>query len=153
MRKDTGVSINFQLPNALVTLFVLGVILSPTKVLGGGYDFYDCEFGVIQQYKETATWISTYLETNDQVYWIGKDTQVVLLGILEEKDINIFPQQLNSFNSFRIGGNTDQIIRFGYWNDKSAQIWIDQSDVLIFEDQAFSTWFAQIDPQVNLNNF
>jgi len=141
------------LPHALTSLMVVGVLLSPSKFLGRGYDFYDCNLEPIQQYQAAIDLTSKYVAENDQVFWIGKNTQIILLGLLEEKDIRIFPQQLNSYNSFFIGGNTEELISAGFWNDDIAQEWVDRSQILIFEEQAYNDWFSTAIPKLNLSDF
>ena len=153
LRQNADELANFHLPHALISLLVLGILLSPTKILGGGYDYYDCKRRAIRHYQEAINVVSKFVEPNDQIFWIGKDTQVVLLGILVEKEFQIYPQQLNSIHSFRLGGNADQLARAGFWNDSLAQEWIDESQVLLFEEQAFSGWFSTIYPQIDLSDF
>ena len=141
------------IPYALVFFLAFGTLISPTGLLGGGYHFYDCPKENIKHYQEASSLISKYVKEGDQVYWVGKDTQILLLDLIEEKNIQIYPQQLNSVNSFRLNGNPEKLARHGFWNDALAKEWVDGSQVLLFEEQALSGWFSTIYPQLNLEDF
>jgi hypothetical protein len=141
------------LAQALVFFLVLGTILSPTEFFGGGWHFYDCQADVFKSYQDAAEVISYYVSDGDRVFWIGVDTQAVLLELLEMRDYEIYPQQLNSMRSFRLGGDSEQLTRIGFWNDELAQDWIDGSQVLLFERQAIIRWFGDVESQLDLNNF
>jgi hypothetical protein len=51
--------------------------------------------------------------------------------------VKIFPQQYEQDYSHRIGGESTTLEKYGYWNDKSAKNWIDQSDFLIISEKNF----------------
>lgn len=137
----------------LISFFVISVLLSPTKLLGGGFVYYDCKPGAIGHYEGAVLAASPYVNQGDQVFYVGKDTQAVLLGLIEKKAIQIYPQQLNAIHSFRIGGDTDQLTKSGFWNDSVAQEWVDKSDVLLFEQQSYATWFADTFSALDLSGF
>jgi hypothetical protein len=137
----------------LIVFLGLGMLGSPSVFLGGSRDNYDCQLGVIDTYSQAAKEISTSIEDGEKVFWIGSDTEVVLIGLIEEKQIEIYPQLLNTRYSFRFGGSSDQLARRGFWNEELAQDWIDQSDTLLFEEQAFTGWFDPILSLVNLDEF
>jgi hypothetical protein len=137
----------------LLLFLILGILLTPTELLGGGFDFYDCGTGAIGQYRIAVNLISGFIESGDRVFWIGKDTQVVLLGMHDNKDFRIYPQQLNSIHSFRIGGNREELNKAGFWQKAQAQEWIDMSDLLLFEQQAVAGWFEDTYQQLDLSNF
>jgi len=137
----------------LVSFLVLGIILTPTDFLGGSRHIYDCQPGVISTYEKAADEISLHIDDEEQVLWIGTDTEVVLIELMEKKSIKIFPQSLNTRYTFRFGGNTDQLASRGFWNEELAQDWIDQSDTLLFEEQAINGWFKHISPLVDMKDF
>jgi hypothetical protein len=151
--KSNTIGKQYYFSQALVIFLLLGLVLSPTEILGGGWNFYDCEAGVFQSYKDTANQILQFVESGDQVFWIGVDTQTVLLEMMAEKDFLIYPQQLNGMNSFRLGGDGDQLARIGYWSDSLAQDWVDGSQVLLFERQAQQRYFEDIFHKLDLSDF
>jgi len=152
-KKNVPDHINNAYSYVLTFILILGTLLSPTKILGGGYDYYACSPITISQYETAVNLISGFVDPGDQVFWIGKDTQVVLLGLEGEKNIQIYPQQLNSIHSFRIGGNRDELNKAGFWQKSQAQDWIDESDLLLFEQQAVAGWFEDSYQQLDLTAF
>jgi hypothetical protein len=145
--KDTFIA------QTLVLFFLLGSVLSPTAFFGGGWNFYDCGSDVFSSYQDAANQVSNYVEDGDQIFWIGVDTQAVLLELLDKNEYQIYPQQLNAMNSFRLGGDSEQLTRVGYWNDLLAQEWVDGSQVLMFEEQALTRWFGDVLPKIDLAGF
>jgi hypothetical protein len=141
------------IPYILVVFLSFGSLISPTEILGGGWRIYDCQQGVLKTYQDAVESISDHVDLGDSVFWVGSDTQPVLLGLVEEKNVQLFPQQLNSQYSFRIGGNVDQLAREGFWNVTLAQEWIKGSQVLLFEEQALSGWFNAVYPLIDLGEF
>jgi hypothetical protein len=141
------------MPAVLIVFLCLGILFSPLDILGGGRHNYDCQIGVVNTYDNAVELVSNYVEPDDSIFWIGSDTQPVLLGLVEEKDIQLFPQQLNAQYSFRIGGKVEQLSKRGFWNPQLAQDWIDISDILLFEEQAISGWFSPFLPQVDIKEF
>jgi hypothetical protein len=131
----------------------VGTILSPTDFLGGSRHIYDCEKGVVNTYKDAANEITTFIDDGEQIFWIGTDTEVVLIDLMEEKSIEIFPQMLNTRYTYRFGGDNDYLAKRGFWNEDLAQEWIDLSDTLLFEEQAKDGWFKHIAPLVELTDF
>jgi hypothetical protein len=152
-RKRTSVDSNPIIPTTLVVFLIIGILCSPTGILGGGRKIYDCHRGVITTYEDAIDLLTNFVEQGDSVYWIGSDTQPILLGLIEKKNIELFPPQLNSQYSFWIGGDPDQLSRAGFWNEELANEWIKESNVLLFEDQALSGWFSDIDLPIVLNSF
>jgi hypothetical protein len=152
-RSQERTSARFQLSHALIGIFAIGILLSPTKLLGRGFVFYDCSPTALKQYQTAVNMTAPLINHSDRVFYIGKDTQVVLLGLIEKKDIRIFPQQLNAYNSFYFGGDSEQLTQAGLWNDAIAQEWINESQVLLFEQQAISTWFEETASNLDLSDF
>ena len=144
---------NQYLPQVLVIFLGLGILFTPTDILGGGKHNYDCQIGVIKTYDTAVDEISPYVNRGSHVFWIGSGTQPVLLGLIEKRGIEIFPQQLNSQYSFRFGGDVDQLARWGFWNTELAQEWINISDILLLENQALTGWFEPVYSLVDLADF
>ncbi len=152
-RERFSVDGKLELSHGLVVFLLLGTAFSPTNFLGGGFDYYDCSPQAIEQYHNAAWLVGEVIAPGDQVFWIGKDTQVVLLKAQGGKEFEIYPQQLNSIHSFRIGGNTDQLNKGGFWQDSQSQDWIDNSQVLLFEQQAVSGWYDETFQKLDLSSF
>lgn len=130
LREETSIS-----SLVLLAAFSFGVILSPTNLLGGGMDYLNCHMGVISQHEQAARRISSFVEEGEEIFWVGEKTQVVLLDVLERKEVSFFPQQMNAVYSRRRGGDPDKLARHGYWNEALAADWLQRADVVLVEKQ------------------
>lgn len=126
----------------LITFLGLGILLSPTEILGGEMSTFRCQPGVIEQHEEAAERISTHLTDGDTIYWIGSNTQAVLLELERGMDLSFFPQQMNAQYSFRIGGEGRDLAKHGFWNSEIGRRWLQKTDVVILEQEALVGWFA-----------
>lgn len=140
------------LPQVLILVYLLGILISPTKVFGRGFVFYDCP-KALRQYEVAVNQTAPLINQGEQVFYVGKDTQVVLLSMVERKGIQIYPQQLNAYNSYYLGGDSLEITRRGLWNEAIAQEWVDRSQVLLFEQQAIAGYFEETAAGLDLSDF
>ena len=114
-------------------VLVMGLILSPSELLGGGRDLYECNIKVIPSYEQAGKHIREYIQPGEKVYWQGGDTQAVLLELGE---IELYPQPLNTSFNLRMGGDSDQLARRGLWNMELKSRWIKEADVVLIEERA-----------------
>lgn len=118
----------------LVTVFLLlGALLSPTWVLGGGMTTFDCQPGVIQAVEAAGRSISARIPPGATLDWRGGVAPTVLLYIPQAQ---IYPPQLNSDYSYYLGGDSDQLFRYGFWNEELSARWLENSDYLLVEAKA-----------------
>lgn len=115
---------------ALNLFLILGLILSPTKVLGAGNDFFDCEGSdVFESYREAGTELSQVIEPGSKVYWEGRLTAIFLYL----PEVQIYPPQLNHVHSYFVGGEPDLLLRASSWNDALAQQWLKDADYIMVQ--------------------
>jgi len=138
----------FSLPyekfaTALIIFLGLGFFLSPTAILGGGRDTYDCSGDVISSYEAAGNYLADLIPSGALVFWRGGLSTVPLLYLDE---IEIYPPQLNNDYSFRNGGNPDTLVKYGFWNEELAHQWAQEADVILIEDRYFKGWLVD---QVN----
>lgn len=115
---------------ALNLFLIVGLILSPTKVLGAGNDFFSCEGSdVFASYRKAGEELSQVIEPGSKVYWEGRLTAIFLYM----PDVEIYPPQLNHVHSYRIGGDSDQMLRSSYWNDELAAQWLKEADYIMVQ--------------------
>ena len=78
----------------LNALLILGLILSPTKVLGKGNDFFDCDgSNVLASYAQAGKYLRSIIPPGSQVYWDGRMDSIFLYL----PDVKIYPPQFNDF--------------------------------------------------------
>lgn len=115
---------------ALNLFLIVGLILSPTKVLGAGNDFFSCEGSdVFASYRKAGEELSQVIEPGSKVYWEGRLTSIFLYL----PEVEIYPPQLNHVHSYRVGGDADQMLRSSYWNDVLAAQWLKEADYIMVQ--------------------
>ena len=114
----------------LNSFLTLGLILSPTTILGKGNDFFDCAgTDVFQSYQEAGAELSKVIQPGSKVYWEGRLPAIFLYM----PDVQIYPPQLNHVHSYHVGGDTQELLRFSQWNDELAQQWLEDADYIMFQ--------------------
>jgi hypothetical protein len=73
------------------------------------------------------------------VYWSGGESAVPLLYI---PNARIFHPQINDGYSFYLSGNTDELARFGYWDEPLRTQWLDTADFLLIEDRYYDEFWV-----------
>jgi hypothetical protein len=122
---------------ALVTLLVLGLILSPTNLFGGGYQDYDCGGDVIASMETVGIHLKQYIPPNALVNWDGPDSPVPLLYI---PGVRIFPAQMTGAFEWREVGDLTTLSRYGLWNQAIAEQFFAQSDYEIAWQSYLANW-------------
>jgi hypothetical protein len=116
---------------ALNLFLILGLILSPTKVLGAGSDFFDCEGeDVFASYRRAGDKLSKIIEPGSKIYWEGR----LLTIFLYLPDVEIYPPQMNHVHSYFVGGDADTLLRFSQWNDELARQWLAEADYILLQN-------------------
>ncbi|HEY9528998.1 MAG TPA: hypothetical protein VIR02_18050, partial [Anaerolineales bacterium] len=116
---------------ALNLLLILGLILSPTKVLGAGSDFFDCAGeDVFASYRRAGAELSQVIEPGSNIYWEGR----LLAIFLYLPDVHIYTPQMNHVHSYFTGGDPDTLFRFSQWNDELARQWLEQADTILVQN-------------------
>ena len=116
---------------ALNAFLITGLILSPTGLLGGGSDFFNCDGSdVIASYERAGRELSTVIKPGSKIYWEGR-----LLSIfLYLPTVQIYPPQMNHVHSFYKGGDADTLFRFSHWNEDLARKWLEEADYIMLQN-------------------
>lgn len=116
---------------ALNLFLILGLILSPTKVLGAGNDFFACaDTDVLASYERAGAELSQVIEPGSKIYWEGR----LLAIFLYMPDVEIYPPQMNHVHSYFLGGEADTLLRYSQWNDELARQWLDEADYILLQN-------------------
>jgi hypothetical protein len=126
---------------ALSALLLMGLILSPSKILGGGYDNYDCGGDILRNYELAGDHLKQEIPDESLVYWDGGDSTVPLLYL---PNIKIFPAQINGVYSLRRGGDPDALARYGFWSEELAHRWAQEADIILIEEQNYHGWLREL---------
>ena len=83
---------------------------------------------IIAEVESTGKALKQFIRSGELVYWDGGTLSLPLIDI---KGIRIFPALLNAAYSHRIGGEEQQLQKYGFWNDSLAAQWKEQADVVL----------------------
>ncbi|MBU0510996.1 MAG: hypothetical protein KJ638_04750 [Chloroflexi bacterium] len=122
-RLNTGTLIAFLACGVLLTL---GMGLAPQE--------RDCGWDVIASYEAGGAHLADQIQPGSKVYWNGGLSTVPLLYL---DDIEIYPPQLNDGYSYRLGGEPDELVRYGWWSADLAQQWAQEADVILIEARSY----------------
>ena len=130
-RFNGGPDAGRRIGNVALSLFlVAGLLLSPTKVLGAGSDFFACDgTDVLTSYEEAGRELSAVIEPGSTIYWEGR----LLAIFLYLPDVKIYAPQMNHVHSYFVGGDADTLLRFSKWNDELARKWLAEADYILFQ--------------------
>lgn len=118
--------------SVLIGFLVLGTLLSPTRILGGGKYADYCDRDVIASHEAVGRHLQTLIPPGSLVYW---QNDVSPLPLLYLEGRQFFPPQLNHWYSYRVGGNPEILYKNGFWNAELADRWIQQADYLLIADR------------------
>ena len=129
------------LPSFGATLLIaslgLGFVFSPSIVLSGGYDTYDCRQDVLRSYETIGAQLRDAISPGSTVFWRGGDSAVPLLYLPSAK---LFPAQINGDYAYRLGGDPAELVAYGYWNEQAGREWIQQADYVLVSVENNDGW-------------
>lgn len=126
----------------VLTIFLLfGLFLLPSKVLAGGQSIDNCDGDAILAYEAIGEHLSEIIPPGSLVYWSGSDSVVPLLYIPEAR---IFPAQMNGQYSLKENGDIDTLLKFGFWSEEIAEIWLNEADYVLIEKRSFRGWIEDL---------
>ncbi|MBT3338565.1 MAG: hypothetical protein HN855_14555 [Anaerolineae bacterium] len=115
---------------ALALILIVAFLLAPTKAFGKGNDFFNCEgYDVIERYEEQGEYLRSVIPAGSQVYWSGR-LDILFLYL---PDVEVYPPQLNQIHAYFLGGETDLLLKRGFWNDALATQWLEEADYVLSE--------------------
>jgi hypothetical protein len=115
-----------------------------TIVFGNTYRYYDCGKDIITAHESVGEYLTARIPADSLVYWGVGRSPVPLLYL---SNVKIFPPQLNGDYTLRGGGDSDELLRFGYWNDQLAINWLASADYIMVEKRNYSSTVAEfLDP-------
>ena len=120
----------------LIFILLLGWILSPTTWLGNGYHRYDCNGNVITADEMAGKALQEVIPPQAKIYWRGL-SPVTLLYLPQAK---IYPAQLNGDYSYRLGGDPDELLRYGWWNKSLGLKWVQEADYILVAPKYDKSW-------------
>ena len=126
----------------MIGFTLLGSLIAPTRALGGGSFAYDCDTISLDDYQRIGQRMAEIIPPGSRVYWdVASSSNSLLLYL---PFIQVYPQQINGIYSYQLGGNTQEILRRGQWNDTAAAQWLHEADFVIIENPAIDTGWDEV---------
>ena len=126
---------------AQTTFLLAGILLTPSLPLSGGYQFYECNGDVIASYETAGEHLANLIPPGSSVYWDGGLSAVPLLYL---NGVKIYPSQVNGNYSFNLATNSDELERYGFWNQELADTWVHQADFILVQQRYYRDWLKEI---------
>ena len=120
---------------------ILGLVLLP--LLTWTYEVDICQTDVLSSYRKIGAQLASIAPPGTKIYLDGTLTDVTLLYT---HSADILLPQLNDYNSLRIGGDPDQELRNGFWNEQIGLQWRNTADVFVIEEDRMSGWKDYLTP-------
>lgn len=124
---------------------VLGIVLSPTSVLGAGYREYDCGGDIIGRYEQVGAQLEEQVPPGSLIYWQAESPALLLYM----PEVDVFPAQLNREFSLRLAEDEDQLKKLGYWNEDLARSWVRAADFVLVQ-RSYMAEFRALVPALEL---
>jgi hypothetical protein len=128
----------------LVIFMLVGTLLTPTVILGGGYKTFDCGGDIISSYEAVGAHLAELIPPGSKVYWKGG---LSFAPLLYAPGIMIYPPQVNGDYSFYLDGDANELEKYGYWNPDLSNQWLNETDYVLIEERYYRKWFKDtVDP-------
>jgi hypothetical protein len=115
---------------ALFLLASLGFGFWLSPLMGGAYRQDGiCQADIPQTYQKIGATLSSIIPDGSQVYWEAK----TVVPLLYAPGIKIYPSQIYGLFSFRVGGESQQLVKNGLWNDELARQWRLEASFIVTE--------------------
>lgn len=112
-----------------VTVIILGLILSP--FLSGSAGRPDCaDVDTIAANEQVGRHLAEVIPPGSRVYWNGG---LSVAPLLYAPHIEIYLPQINDGYAYRIGGDAQDLLKYGLWNDVLAAQWKQEADYIVVE--------------------
>jgi hypothetical protein len=122
---------------ALAAILIAGAALTPTAALGAGFRTYDCGRDVIASYEAVGAELKEQIPAGSTVYWQGGLSAVPLLYL---PDVHIYPPQIFDGYTFRLDGDPQELLKYGFWSQPLAESWLRQADFVLVQERFYQGW-------------
>jgi hypothetical protein len=125
-----------------VSVLVVSLLLSP--LVAGSAAQPDCaDTDIIAANEQVGAYLAANIPAGSQVYWNGG---LSVAPLLYAADIKIYPAQINDGYAFYFGGDSQELLKYGFWNDALAAQWLQEADYIIVEGWRYADMKSNLPP-------
>jgi hypothetical protein len=122
---------------AMLAFLIAGSVLTPSVALGAGFRTYDCGGNVIASYESVGASLGDQIPPGSSVYWQGGLSAVPLLYM---PGVQVYPPQIFGGYTFRLDGDQQDLLRYGFWNQALAERWLAEADFVLVQERFYEGW-------------
>lgn len=113
----------------------LGIILAPTPILTPVSEIERCSVDVLATYEQVGSYLRRSVPPGSHVYWEGGLSVAPMLYLPQ---VSLYLPQINDGYSFRLGGDTQKLSRWGFWNEELRDRWLAEADFILIEEKSYN---------------
>ena len=113
----------------------LGFIISP--ILAWPYTVPLCRTNVISAYENIGAQFARIAPPGTKIYLDGL---IISIPLLYAPDVVILPPQINGMFSYQPKGDSDTLLKSGFWNKQISDQWRDTADVFVIGEGRIFKW-------------
>ena len=126
--------------SVLIFILLAGWILSPTIWFGNGYHRYDCTEDILAADERVGEALRKVIPPQAKIFWRGISPET----LLQIPQTIIYPPQLNGDYSYRLGGEEDELLRYGWWNQALGLKWVEEADYILVAPKYYKSWLRDV---------
>jgi hypothetical protein len=104
-----------------------------------GYHEYDCGYDVLQSLELAGQDLDAKLDMDGLIFWGVGQSPVPLLSLGRG---TVYPSQLNGDYTFMLSGNPVELMRFGYWSQSLADLWMKEARYILVDEGHYDRLIA-----------
>jgi hypothetical protein len=124
----------------MAIIYAFGFFWQPSSYLSNGYLAYDCRTDEIARYERVGRLMAEYIPAGAKIFWRGYSPS----GLLYVPSVEIYPAQLNGDYSYRLAGEDDALLRYGWWNEHLGRQWALEADFILVEQKYYRDWLQEM---------
>jgi hypothetical protein len=129
--------------HTLLVGLALGCVFGSAQLFGGGFRPLMCGKDVINSHEQVGAQLNDLIPPGSQLFWAVKSDMLLLYL----PGVEVYTPQLDVLFTY-LGdeeGNTEQMLRFGWWNEELREFWIGEADYVLIEARFFDyTWMERM---------
>jgi hypothetical protein len=116
------------------SLVILGLVLSPSALLGNQI-VQDCPGDVIAAVENVGAYLNSIIPPGSKIFWKGSLSTAPLLYV---KGLELYPPQINQTYALKSGGDAQELLKSGFWNEVLSDQWANEADFVIIEERRYT---------------